>query len=191
MRRTASRSRVATSLLALLTALAVPTRADAEERTNHATTVRMVRDAEHDVVRIVVGFSDAPAFTARLDRNGLRLLVDVPNADLKGAPTALTERQGVVGGVMAQAFQADGKSTTRLLITLLEQAKYSVVVDGTDLVIALSKDAANLAAPRKTQTLAPARDTARIKAVRFEHSDVEDRVLIDCSELPEYRQTSI
>ena len=144
MRRTSSRSLAATSLLALLTALAVPTRAEAEERANHATSVRMVRDAEHDVVRIVVGFSETPTFTARLDRNGLRLVVDVPNADLKGAPTALTERQGVVGGVMAQAFQTDGKSTTRLLVTLLEQAKYSVVVDGTDLVIALSKDAANL-----------------------------------------------
>jgi hypothetical protein len=126
MRRTTSRSLAATSLLALLTALAVPKRADAEERANHATSVRMVRDAERDVVRIVVGFSEIPAFTARLDRNGLRLVVDVPDADLKGAPTALTDRQGVVGGVMAQAFQADGKSTARLLITLLEQAKYSV-----------------------------------------------------------------
>ncbi|HEX2671497.1 MAG TPA: AMIN domain-containing protein, partial [Polyangiaceae bacterium] len=191
MRRTSSRSLAAVSLLALLTALAVPNRAEAEERANHATSVRMLRDAERDVVRIVVGFSEIPAFTARLDRNGLRLVVDVPNADLKGAPTALTERQGVVGGVMAQAFQSDGKSTTRLLVTLLEPAKYSVVVDGTDLVIALAKDAGNLATPRKTQTLAPPRDTAKVKAVRFEHSDVEDRVLIDCSELPEYRQTTI
>ena len=36
--------------------------------------------------RVVVGFSEIPAFTARLERNGLRLVVDVPNADLKGAP---------------------------------------------------------------------------------------------------------
>src|SRR4051812_16416757 len=191
MRRTSSRSLAAVSLLALLTALAVPNRADAEERANHATSVRMVRDAERDVVRIVVGFSDIPDFTARLDRNGLRLLVDVPNADLQGAPTALTERQGVVGGVMAQAFQTDGKSTTRLLVTLLEQAKYSVTVDGTELVIALAKDAANLATPRKTQTIAAPHGTPRVKAVRFEHSELEDRVLIDCSELPEYRQTSV
>ena len=65
MRRTSSRSLAATSLLALLTALAVPKRAEAEERANHATSVRMVRDAERDVVRVVVGFSDTPAFTAR------------------------------------------------------------------------------------------------------------------------------
>ncbi|HYQ47335.1 MAG TPA: type IV pilus secretin PilQ [Polyangiaceae bacterium] len=189
MRRTSSLAAI--SLLALLTALAVPNRAEAEEKANHATSVRMVRDAERDVVRVVVGFSEIPTFTARLDRNGLRLLVDVPNADLQGAPTALTERQGVVGGVMAQAFKTDGNSTTRLLVTLLEQAKYTVTVDGTDLVIALAKDAAALATPRKTQTLAPARDTARVKAVRFEHSDLEDRVLIDCSEPPEFRQTLI
>ncbi|HYP98559.1 MAG TPA: type IV pilus secretin PilQ [Polyangiaceae bacterium] len=190
MRRTSSRSLAAVSLLALLAALAVPNRAEAEEQVNHATTVRMVRDAERDVVRIVVGFSEIPAFTARLDRNGLRLVVDVPNADLQGAPTALTEHQGVVGGVMAQAFQSEGKSTTRLLVTLLEQAKYSVSVDGTDLVIALAKDAANLATPRKTQTIKAPHDTPRVKAVRFEHTDLEDRVLIDCTELPEYRQTT-
>lgn len=137
MRRTSSRTIAATSLLALLTALAVPNRAEAEERANHATSVRMVRDAEREVVRIVVGFSEIPAFTARLEQNGLRLIVDVPDADLKGAPTALTERLGVVGGVMTQAFRADGKSTTRLLITLLERAKYAVTIDGTELVIAL------------------------------------------------------
>ncbi|HEY0463627.1 MAG TPA: secretin N-terminal domain-containing protein, partial [Polyangiaceae bacterium] len=192
MRRTSSRSLAAASLLALLTALAVPNRAEAEERANHATSVRMVRDAERDVVRIVVGFSEIPDFTARLDRNGLRLIVDVPNADIKGAATALTDRQGVVGGVMAQAFQTDGKSTTRLLVTLLEQAKYSVTVDGTDLVIALAKDAANLPTTRRaTQTIAAPHETPRVKAVRFEHSDVEDRVLIECSDLPEFRQTTI
>ena len=191
MRRTSSRTLAATSLLALLTALAVPNRAEAEERANHATTVRMVRDAERDIVRIVVGFSEIPAFTARLERNGLRLVVDVPNADLKGAPTALTERQGVVGGVMAQAFQVEGKSTTRLLVTLLEQAKYAVTIDGTDLVISLAKSDALLASPRRaTQTIGLPHATPQVKAVRFEHSDVEDRVLIDCSDVPEFRQTS-
>src|SRR6187431_2402908 len=192
MRRTSSRSLAAISLLALLTALAVPNRAEAEERANHATSVRMVRDAERDVVRIVVGFDEIPTFTARLDRNGLRLVVDVPNADLKGAPSALTDRLGVVGGVMAQAFQSDGKSTTRLLVTLLEQAKYSVTVDGSDLVIALAKDGANLSTPRKaTQTIKAEHGTPLVKAVRFEHTDIEDRVLIECSELPEFRQTTL
>ena len=191
MRRTSSRTLVATSLLALLAALAVPNRAHAEERANHATSVRMVRDAEHDVVRVVVGFSEIPTFTARLERNGLRLVVDVPNADLKGAPTALTEQQGVVGGVMTQAFQADGKSTTRLLVTLLEQAKYSVVIDGTELVISFAKGTANLNVPRRpSTTLSAPQSVPLVKAVRFEHTEIEDRVLIECSELPTYTQSS-
>jgi type IV pilus assembly protein PilQ len=191
MRRTSSRTLAATSLLALLTALAVPNRAEAEERANHATSVRMVRDADREVVRIVVGFSEIPAFTARLERNGLRLIVDVPDADLKGAPTALTERLGVVGGVMTQAFQSAGKSTTRLLVTLLEQAKYSVIVDGTDLVIALAKNQADLSTPRSAsaKSNAPAQ-ASQVKDVRFEHSDVEDRVLIELTGIPEYRQAS-
>src|ERR1700761_9295602 len=150
MRRTSSRTLAATSLLALLTAVAVPRGAHAEEGANHATSVRMAKDAEREVVRVVVGFSQIPTFSARLERSGMRLVVDVPNADLKGAPTALTERLGVVGGVMAQAFQADGKSTTRLLVTLLEQAKYSVVIDGSDLVISLAKSQADLSTPRRS-----------------------------------------
>jgi hypothetical protein len=173
MRRTSSRTLAATSLLALLTALAVPNRADAEERANHATSVRMVRDAQRDVVRIVVGFSEIPTFTARLERSGLRLVVDVSNADLQGAPTALTERLGVVGGVMAQAFQSEGKSTTRVLVTLLESAKYSVVIDGTDLVISLAKSDAALASPRRpSTTLSAPVSNPQVKAVRFEHSDL-------------------
>jgi len=189
MRRTSSRTVAATSLLALLTAVAIPRGARADEGANHATSVRMAKDEQREVVRIVVGFSQIPTFTARLERNGLRLVVDVPNADLKGAPTALTDRLGVVGGVMAQAFQADGKSTTRLLVTLLEQAKYSVTIDGTDLVIALAKSQADLNTPRRAAT-SVRNEIARVKDVRFEHSDVEDRVLIELSDVPEYKQAS-
>lgn len=193
MRRTSSRTVAAASLLALLTALAVPNRAEAEERANHATSVRMVRDSERDVVRIVVGFSEIPTFTARLEQSGLRLVVDIPDADLKGAPTALTDRVGVVGGVMAQAFHTGGKSTTRLLVTLLEQAKYAVTIDGTDLVIALAKNAAALNSPIRAATQKPSAallSQALVKDVRFEHSDVEDRVLIDLTEVPEFHQSS-
>ncbi len=192
MRRTSSRTLAATSLLALLTALAVPNRAEAEERANHATTVRMVRDAEHEVVRVLVGFSEIPTFTARLEQNGLRLVVDVPNADLKGAPTALTERLGVVGGVMTQAFQVDGKSTTRLLVTLLDQAKYTVTIDGTDLVISLSKNAGALAAPLRLTAPKPAiaAGPVQVTAVRYEHADTEDRVLIDLSDIAPFHQST-
>src|SRR5882724_12816703 len=191
MRRTSSRTLAATSLLALLTALAVPNRARAEERANHATTVRMVRDAERDVVRVVVGFSEIPTFTARLEQNGLRLLVDIPNADLQGAPTALTERLGVIGGVMTQAFKVDGKSTTRLLVTLLEPAKYAVTIDGTDLVISLSKNASALAAPlRSSAPKAVSAGPVQVKAVRYEHGDFEDRVLIELSDVAEFHQST-
>lgn len=190
MRRASSRTIAASSLLALLTALAIPTRAEAQER-NHATSVRMVRDAQRDVVRVVVGFDEIPTFTARLERNGMRIVVDIPNADLKGAPSALTERQGVVGGVMAQTFQSDGKSTTRLLVTLLEQAKYAVTVDGSDLVISVAKSESALAAPRKTVTISAPQVAPQVKAVRFEHTDIEDLVLIDLTDVPEYRVSTL
>ena len=81
---------------------------------------------------VSVTFTEAPTYTARLDKGNRRLLVDVTNADVVGAQPALTDRVGVVGGVMTQAFQTPEGKMTRVLVTLVEDAKYSVSVEGKD-----------------------------------------------------------
>src|SRR5689334_1545830 len=120
--------------LALLTglALASPARAAAPERKATHVVVAKASDAE---TRVSVSFTAPPTFTARLDKQKNRLVVDVPQADLAAVPGALTDRVGIVGGVMTQSFAVAGGHTTRLLVTLLEEAAYAVSVEGSTLVI--------------------------------------------------------
>ena len=47
----------------------------------------------------VVGTS-APAFSARVSDAGRKLLIDITNADVIGAPEAITRATGPVGGVL-------------------------------------------------------------------------------------------
>ena len=120
LQRQIGAGRLVGSAVALLFALSIPRAAGAETSgLRHAQKMTVTADSEGGAV-LRVEFSDVPAFTARLESNGLRLVVDVPNADLQGVPAALTDRVGVVGGVLTQAFKAGGQSTARILVTLLK-----------------------------------------------------------------------
>jgi type IV pilus assembly protein PilQ len=136
-----------------------------------------------------VQFTSAPAYTARLENGGLRLLVDVPNAELGGAPPALTERVGVVGGVLTQAFKSQGRSTTRVLVTLRESGKYSVSVEGNDLVLRFAPGGSGaLETGGVTRRAAPSRPEPRVLDVRFVHRDTEDQILVELSESAEFKE---
>ena len=67
-----------------------------------------------------------PAYTARVDKAQKRLILDIAGAELAGAPSALTEPTGVVGGVLAQTFRSGGQSTARVTVSLEKEASYSV-----------------------------------------------------------------
>jgi type IV pilus assembly protein PilQ len=170
--------------LALLTGLALvsPARAAAPERKATHVAVAKASDAE---TRVSVSFTAPPTFTARLDKQKNRLVVDVPQADLAGVPGALTDRVGIVGGVMTQSFAVAGGHTTRLLVTLLEEAAYAVSVEGTTLVIRVAPKRAGLAPVALSAAEPPAAvpttsdGPARVRDVRFEHAGDEDRVLIE------------
>ena len=177
----------AATLALVLSSLATPRLLSAQEK-GHTTDIRLER-VEGRETRLVVGFTASPTFTARLDRARGRLVVDVPNAELKGVPSALLEKTGVVGGVMAQSFKVKGGTTTRFLITLLEEVEYAVAVDGTNLVVRLAPKAVGLAA-KSHSAAAPARQpvvTPRVEDVRFEHAESVDRVVIELSENARFR----
>jgi type IV pilus assembly protein PilQ len=155
-----------------------------------ATHVAVERAGEAET-RVVVRFTEPPTFTARLEQKGSRLIVDVPNATLANATPAITDRVGVVGGVMAQSFAVSGGHTTRFLVTLLEPSAYAVVVDGTDLVIRLAPKRAGLAREAARTALSEpksAADPARVMDVRFERSGNEDRVIIALSDTLRFRE---
>ena len=148
-----------------------------------ATNIEVTPAAEAGRVRVEVDFTRPPTFTARLDPKLRRLIVDVPDADIRGAQTAITRPVGVVGGVLAQAFATGQGKTTRLLLTLLKECDYSISVEGNRLVILLAPgkpgSVLQRREPLKPKAAAGPEQATRIQDVRFEHTTLEDKVLID------------
>jgi type IV pilus assembly protein PilQ len=159
-----------------------------------ATHLELKPAAQTGAARLRMTFSAPPTFTARLERGATRLIVDVPSSTLKDIPTALLDKVGVVGGVMVQSFAANGERTTRLLLTLLEASHFSVAVDGNDLVVAVApgKDGNIEAVPKlAVEKPAPAAsEPCKVLDVRFQHADGHDEVVVDLSQLGEYKEAS-
>jgi type IV pilus assembly protein PilQ len=177
----------------LLAILAVTLQAGAASR--HATAIELRAAEPSGAARIEVAFSAPPTFTARLERSGRRLLIDVPDADMRGAPGAITRRVGVVGGVMTQEFASKAGKTVRILVTLLQDAKYSVSVQGQKLVIALVPGKLGVLdgprpAPVESEPARKSGGAARVNDVRFEHTKLEDKVIVELSESASFKQSS-
>lgn len=186
------RAAIVVGVSLLITAASLPLTASALEPLKHATAVHIERLPEQGGAQVVVEFSAQPTYSARLANKGRRLLIDVANADITGAPAALTDRVGVVGGVMTQAFVTGRSKTTRILVTLLEDAGYQVSVDDRRLIIALRPGQSGAltgtgpAVTKRASQAAPSSDPVRVSDVRFEHAALEDRVIIDATAIPEY-----
>ena len=88
----------------------------------------------------VVG-TGTPSFSVRVADGGRKLLVDLANADVFGAPEAITKPEGPVGGVLTQGFKTDAGQTTRLVISLSRQATYRLKADGSTLRVFLAPGA--------------------------------------------------
>ncbi|HLV64402.1 MAG TPA: type IV pilus secretin PilQ [Polyangiaceae bacterium] len=137
-----------------------------------------------------VEFTRPPTYTVRVERGGLRLIVDVPNAELDRVPSAFTDRVGVLGGVLAQTFRQNGKSTARVLITLEALAEHRVAVEGNALVVRLAPKGSAAAKGSTAPVPGPSSDRSavpRVEDVRFEPAEHDDRVLIELSEIVEFR----
>lgn len=154
---------------------------------NFATAVAVTKTAEEGAAQVVVTFSKAPTYSARVANEGKRLIVDVPNAGVRGAPAALLEPVGPVAGVMTQASTTPAGSTTRVIVTLSEKVPYRIKIDGNLLVLSFGK--AQHSVPESFKpTVAGAQkpgpstpEIVRVLDVRYEHEPGEDRVVIELS----------
>lgn len=148
----------------------------------HATAVEVRPGAAPQAVEVVVTFSEPPTYTARLEKKTRRLVVDVSGADVTSAPAALTDRVGVVGGVMTQAFWTGAGKVTRILVTLTEDSKYAVEVNGQKLVIRVRPGEPGLDDPPRAEPETAAKPASepevRLSDVRFEHRSDRDDVLV-------------
>ncbi|WP_437827884.1 type IV pilus secretin PilQ [Sorangium sp. So ce1153] len=155
--------------------------------------VRLTAPAD-DRAEVVVATSGAPRFSARVADGGKRLLIDLDGAEMSGGPGAITNGNAIVAGVMTQGFGKAAQRTTRVLVQLARPAAYRVRADQGALVIELA--AADATAPMAARApgapaaAAPAREPAAITDVRFEHQATLDRVIIELSSIPSYREST-
>lgn len=184
----------AASLLAIAAAL-LPATALAAAPTRHATGVSVAAQGDGGAASVSVDFSSTPAYSARLEQGGRRLIVDVPSTDVKGAPSTITQRAGVIGGVILQAFDSGGSKVTRLLVTLLEDARYSVRVEGTRLVVAFQPggtgDAGGAPRAAKAGAPAPAADhgPASVRDVRFDSATLAQTITVELDHMSDARES--
>ena len=175
------RGKVAALAAILAGALGAPG-ASAATAKNHVkkAQVLLLDDAGADAVgapKVVGGVTEVevigtstPTYTARIDQG--RVIVDVSDADVEEGVGAITDKTGVVGGVMTQVATAGTSTLTRVSIALTKDATYRVRVDGNTLRIWLSPaemaDAAKAAASK----------VSSVTDVTFSHDAIADRVMV-------------
>ncbi|MDC0747764.1 type IV pilus secretin PilQ [Polyangium mundeleinium] len=145
--------------------------------------------------RVSVTTSAEPRFFARVDSGGKRLVIDVSGAEIKGAPAAITQGNTLVGGVLTQTFDQDGKKITRVLVQLARSAEYRISAAPTGLVVDLA--AADVTAPMRaatpvvTSSATPKAEErkaehvasgAAVTNVRYDHQPGKDRVTVELNE---------
>ena len=151
-------------------------------------SVTAVRLSEGDagLGLVEIELSSEPQYSARLDKQSKRLIVDIQDAQLAGAAEAITSSKGVVGGVLTQSFKNGKSSTARVTITLLRDAQYSLTVQGQKLVVRFSAGALGAAQDLERREVlaraalgeaAPSEETtdvAHLADVRFQHESARD-----------------
>ncbi len=169
----------AVALLVLVALVVSAGAARAAGRGRSVTTA--VVEAGDDATHVRLGVTAKPTYTARLDRNGTRLIVDLADATIDGAPAAITRGQGLVGGVLLQEFKQNKRTTTRVLVTLARPAQFAVEATNDSLVITLHSGSDARPAPVRVSAAAPAAPAgrARIGDVRFRHESRLDAVVIE------------
>ncbi len=169
---------------------------------NHVREVKVHADAlVPGGTEIEVVGSGPPTFSVRVADGGTKLIVDLANTDVIGAPEAITKAEGVVGTVLTQGFRTDAGAQARLIVSLAKQASYRLKADGNTLRVTLAPSAVTTSAatvevplpvdPTKAPTTAAAvtSASAAVEDVRFEHKGNKDRVIVAMSAIPAYAMT--
>ncbi len=166
--------------------------AAADPAANHVRDVRLKADGSSGAAQIEVVGTGAPAYSVRVADGGRRLLVDLSDSDVVGAPAAITTGAGVVGGILTQAYPTATGQMTRLTVTLQRESSYRVVPDGNTLRVLIAPSSA-APAPVDKAPVAPAPEsTANVHDIRFERtlsgcaSGGCDRVVVDVGSIPAY-----
>ncbi len=179
--------RASLAAVLLFTAVAGATPAFAD--TIFVRDVKLSSQAD-GTAEVFIAATGTPSFTARVTEGGLRLLIDINGADVKGAPGAIIEGNAIVAGVMTQAYKQGAATTTRVLIQLTKQAEYRVIPEPSGLRVLLVKAEKTGPMSAARAPKAPsAQELAAIADVRFEHKSYGDRVVIELAGKAEHTVT--
>lgn len=178
-------------VVALLTLLGmiVSTPASAAEPAR-VSEVKVVQNEQRDT-EVQVLADREPQYTARVAERGKRLVLDLRDAALDGKVRAWTKPTGVVAGVLAQGFTAQGIRTTRVLVNLSETASYRLIAGSDGLRLILHPAAkTEPAAPSPDELSRPASAVpaagAQLGDVHFDPSSAGHRVVLSFDRLPTY-----
>ena len=182
-------ARLAAALIILVTALFAPAPAHAGALV-HVQKVTLTTPASGSA-DVIVATSVSPKFSARVANGGLRLLVDITDADVAGADPAIVKGNEVVAGVLTQAYEVDGQRLTRVLVTLAKFAEYDIHTDASGLTISLTAAAATK--PRDVTRGAPAKAAtvssgSKISDIKFTHEKGKDKLAIEMSGSPTFTE---
>ncbi len=173
------------------------TTAAAESATNHVRDVQ-VHASEGGGVEIEIVGTGAPTYNVRVADGGRRLIIDLSDSDVAGAPAAITTPIGVVGGVLTQGYETSVGHMTRLTVSLAQPTSYRVVPQGTSLKILLAVSGPAIPAghaPSTAPALPASTPTALVRDIRFERAPATaagcapygcDRVVVDLGSIPAY-----
>jgi type IV pilus assembly protein PilQ len=174
--------------------------ARADPPRNHIRDVRTLAvEGVPGSAEVDVQSTGAPNYDVRVADGGQRLLVDLGNSDVTGAPAAITTPVGVIGGVLTQSFETVAGSMARLTIHLLRAVSYRVVPDGTTLRVILTPTAAGSFGIRGLTASTPSAPTAGVRDLRFERVSSSaagcepfgcDRIVVDVGSIPAYTLSS-
>jgi type IV pilus assembly protein PilQ len=143
---------------------------------------------------VTIVTSAAPRYSARLADQGRRLLIDISDADFKGANSAVSDPVGLVAGVLTQASQDGVTSVVRVAVTLTEAATYRIRPDSNGLRVSFLPGKSSFPTAEGTSSSAPAAApssaSARINDIRFRSSRGVDTVTVDLAQKLAYTATT-
>jgi type IV pilus assembly protein PilQ len=184
--------------------LAVTSTAFADGIGNRVRDVRLQADnAVAGGSQIEIVGTGPAAYSVRVADGGRRLLVDLSDSEVAGAPAAITTAVGVVGGILTQSYSTPAGQMTRLSVTLQRESTYRVVAEGATLRVLLAPSGPAVPVPagavQAAAAASPTTLSAVVRDVRFERTPATaagcapygcDRVTVDLGSIPAYSLTT-
>ena len=161
-------------LAAVVAALHVSSVAWASATPNHVRDVRVHAATDlAGATEIEVSGTEAPSFQVRSEAGGKRLILELANADVAGAPESISDPRGLVSGILTQSFHTESGNMTRLTIHLSKDATFRVRADGTTLHVLFTPSSQGVVpntdpAPKAAKTV----PSAELTEVRFERQPI-------------------